>query len=91
MTPSLANTFGGPVYGVEPADKMRAQAISHAGHFAVTYSAGTAEHIPLPDASCDAAMLFFVWHHVIDRNAAAHELHRVVKHGGKVFVRANCL
>ena len=23
MTPSLASNFGGPVYGVEPADKMR--------------------------------------------------------------------
>jgi ubiquinone/menaquinone biosynthesis C-methylase UbiE len=89
MTPSLASTFGGPVYGVEPADKMRAQAVTHAGHPAVTYAAGTAEHIPLPDSSCDAALLFFVWHHVVDRNAATRELHRVVKHGGKLFVQAN--
>ena len=58
MTPSLATTFGGPVYGVEPSDKMRAQAIAHAGHPAVTYEAGSAEYIPLPDSSCDAALLF---------------------------------
>jgi ubiquinone/menaquinone biosynthesis C-methylase UbiE len=89
MTPSLASTFGGPVYGVEPADKMRAQAIAHAGHSAVTYEAGSAEHIPLADSSCDAALLFFVWHHVIDRDAAVRELRRVVKQGGKVFVQAN--
>jgi ubiquinone/menaquinone biosynthesis C-methylase UbiE len=43
----------------------------------------------LPDSSCDAALLFFVWHHVVDRNAAARELHRVVKQGGEVFVQAN--
>ena len=89
MTPSLATTFGGPVYGVEPSDKMRAQAIAHAGHSAVTYEAGSAEHIPLPDSSCDAALLFFVWHHVIDREGAVRGLRRVVRQGGKVFVQAN--
>jgi ubiquinone/menaquinone biosynthesis C-methylase UbiE len=89
MTPSLANAFGGPAYGVEPSDKMRAQALAHAGHRDVTYAAGSAEHIPLPDASCDAALLFFVWHHVVDHEHAAQELLRVVKPGGKLFVQAN--
>ena len=89
MTPSLARTFGGPAYGVEPADKMRAQAVAHAGHPAVTYTAGSAEHIPLPDTSCDAALLFFVWHHVVDRDGAAQELRRVVKPGGRLFVQAH--
>ncbi len=89
MTPALASTFGGPAYGVEPADKMRAQAVAHAGHPAVTYAAGSAENIPLPDTSCDAALLFFVWHHVVDRDGAAQELRRVVKPGGKLFVQAN--
>jgi SAM-dependent methyltransferase len=89
MTPSLASTFGGPAHGVEPSDKMRTQAVAHAGHPAVTYAAGSAEHIPLPDASCDAALLFFVWHHVADREGAALELRRVVKPGGKLFVQTN--
>ena len=89
MTPSLARAFGGPVYGVEPSDRMRAQALAHAGHPAVTYLSGSAEHIPLPDASCDAALLFFVWHHVVDRQGASQELGRVVKPGGKLFVQAN--
>ncbi len=89
MTPSLASTFGGPAYGVEPADKMRTQAVAHARHIAVTYAAGSAEHIPLPDTSCDAALLFFVWHHVVDRDSAAQELRRVIKPGGKLFVQAN--
>jgi len=89
MTPSLASAFGGPAYGVEPAEKMRAQAVAHAGHPAVTYAAGSAEHIPLPDSSCDAALLFFVWHHVADRDGAAQELRRVVKPGGTLFSQAN--
>jgi len=86
MTPSLADAFGGPVHGVEPSDGMRAQA---AAHPFVTYAAGSAEEIPLPDASCDAALLFFVWHHVVDHSSAARELHRVVKPGGRLFVQAN--
>jgi len=89
MTPALATAFGGPVHGVEPSDKMRAQAVADAGHPVVRYAAGSAEHIPLPDSVCDAALLFFVWHHVSDRDRAAHELHRVVKPGGTLFVQAN--
>ncbi|HEY1331542.1 MAG TPA: class I SAM-dependent methyltransferase [Actinomycetota bacterium] len=89
MTPSLASAFGGPVHGVEPSDRMRAQAIADAGHPAVTYADGSAERIPLPEASCDAALLFFVWHHVADREGAAQELRRVVKPGGTLFVQTN--
>jgi ubiquinone/menaquinone biosynthesis C-methylase UbiE len=89
MTPSLATAFGGPVYGVEPAEKMRAQAVARARHPGVSYEAGSAEHIPLPDASCDAALLFFVWHHVADRDGAVHELRRVIKPGGTLLVQAN--
>jgi len=89
VTPSLASSFGGPAHGVEPSDKMRAQALAHAGHPAVRYAAGSAEQIPLPDASCDAALLFFVWHHVVDREGAVQELRRVVRPGGKLFVQAN--
>ncbi len=88
MTPSLAGAFGA-AHGVEPSDRMRAQALSQASHPAVAYAAGSAEHIPLPDASCDAALLFFVWHHVADRERAARELRRVVKPGGTLFVQAN--
>jgi ubiquinone/menaquinone biosynthesis C-methylase UbiE len=89
MTPSLAETFGGPAHGVEPSDRMRAEAVAHAGHPAVTYAAGSAERIPRPDASCDAALMFFVWHHVVDRARAAQELRRVVKPGGRLFVQVN--
>jgi ubiquinone/menaquinone biosynthesis C-methylase UbiE len=89
MTPSLASAFGGPIYGVEPSDKMRAQAVAYGGHPGVTYTAGSAEHIPLPEASCDAVLLFFMWHHVSDHERAARELLRLMKPGGTLFVQAN--
>jgi len=34
-------------------------------------------------------LLFFVWHHIVDRDSAAQELRRVVKPGGTLFVQAN--
>ncbi len=89
LTPALAAAFGGPVTGVEPSGKMRAQAMSNAAHPNLTYLAGSGESIPLPAASCDAALLFFVWHHVTDKLAAARELHRVVRPGGRLLVRTN--
>jgi SAM-dependent methyltransferase len=89
MTPSLAATFGGPAYGIEPSARMREEALAHAAHPGVSYTAGCAERLGLPDAACDAALAFFVWHHVADPQAAARELHRVVKPGGTLFVQAN--
>jgi ubiquinone/menaquinone biosynthesis C-methylase UbiE len=87
FAPSLAERFGGPVFGVEPAANMRGVALESAGHPRVTYLAGRAERLPLPDDSCDLAYLFFVIHHVVDRGAAAAELARVLRPGGTVHVR----
>jgi SAM-dependent methyltransferase len=87
FSPSLANRFGGPVYGVEPAAKMRDVALRANAHPEVTYLEGRAESIPLPDASCDLAFLYFVLHHFERPGAAAAELARVVKPSGIVCIR----
>ncbi len=89
FTPGLAETFGGPVHGVEPAGRMRAVAEENATHPAVTYLAGAAESIPLPDASCDLVLLFMVLQHVRDRAAAAAEVSRVLRPGGRVMIRSS--
>lgn len=88
LTPALAETFGGPVYGVEPSAKMRAAAEAGATHPAVTYLAGEAAAIPLADASVDAVLMFLSIHHVPDRTAAAAEIRRVLKPGGRVLIRS---
>lgn len=87
FTPALADTFGGPVYGVEPSAGMRRVAEESATHPAVTYLDGAAERIPLPADSCDVVVLFLVWHHVRDRRAGAAEIARVLRPGGRVLVR----
>lgn len=88
FSPSLAEWFGGPVYGVEPAANMRQVAVTTNAHPSVSYLAGRAEAIPLPDASCDLAFLFFVIHHFEDVAVAAAELRRVLKSRGLVCIRS---
>jgi ubiquinone/menaquinone biosynthesis C-methylase UbiE len=87
LTPALADTFGGPVFGVEPAAAMRAIAEASATHPAVQYLEGEAAGIPLPDQSADAVLMFLSLHHVPDRIAAAREIARVLKPGGRVLIR----
>lgn len=88
FTPALAESFGGPVHGVEPSARMRAVAEAEAAHPGVRYLAGEAARIPLPDASADAILMFLSFHHVPDRAAAAVEIARVLKPEGKVLMRS---
>ena len=88
LTPALADAFGGPVVGVEPADRMRAIAEANAAHPAVRYVRGEAAAMPLPDQSADAVLMFLSLHHVPDRAAAAREIARVLKPGGRLLIRS---
>lgn len=87
FTPALAEAFGGPVYGVEPAGRMREIAQAQSQHPQVRYLAGAAAAIPLPDAAADFVLMFMSFHHVPDRAAAAHEIARVLKPGGRAIMR----
>jgi ubiquinone/menaquinone biosynthesis C-methylase UbiE len=88
VTPALAETFGGSIHGVEPAAAMRRTAISEAAHPAVTYLEGRAEAIPLPRVSVDFVLMFLSYHHVGDKPAAAREVARVLKPGGRLILRS---
>src|SRR5262249_24931920 len=87
FSPSLAERFGGPVFGVEPAAKMRAVAATANPHPAVTYLDGRAEAIPLADASCDLAFLYFPLHHFSDPRPPGLGPARVVRPGGTICIR----
>lgn len=88
FTPALADAFGGPIYGVEPATGMRRIAEADSSHDRVAYLAGEASAIPLPTASVDFVLMFMSFHHVMDRVAAAREIARVLKPGGRLILRS---
>jgi ubiquinone/menaquinone biosynthesis C-methylase UbiE len=88
FSPALAGTFGGPVYGLDPSEKMIEVALTEAGA-GVHYVRAIGEAIPLADASVDVALLYFVLHHIADKRRAAAELARVIARQGRLFIRTN--
>ena len=83
----LAETLDAEVVGVEPSERMRDVAMRSSTHPRVRYVEGKAEHLPLADASFDAALLSDVLHHVRDKNTCVAELARVLRPDGVAFVR----
>ncbi len=71
------------VVAVEPADGMRDQLVAALPD--VEVHAGTAEAIPLPDASLDAVTVAQAWHW-FDEPAAAAEVARVLRPGGTLGI-----
>lgn len=71
------------VVAVEPADGMRAQLAAALPD--VDVRPGTAESVPLPDASVDAVTVAQAWHW-FDEPAAAAEVARVLRPGGTLGI-----
>ncbi len=67
---------------------MRAEAEAANAHPRVRYLPGDAERLPLGDASCGAAWISTVIHHVPDLAGAAREIRRVIAPGGPVLIRS---
>lgn len=70
------------VVPVEPSPAMRDRSLVR------PVLSGDAAHLPLPDASADAAWMSTVIHHVPDLGAAARELRRVLRPGAPVLIRS---
>src|SRR5262245_62416675 len=87
FTGLIAERFLVRVIGVDLSLGMLQRAASDVKQGDVYFSAASAESLPLSDNCCDLAWMSQVIHHVVDRQACARELHRVVKPDGAVIIR----
>jgi SAM-dependent methyltransferase len=69
--------------GIDPSRGMLQRAATRPG---LELAQGRAERLPFPDGSIDLAYSVDVIHHVVDRAAAARELFRILRPGGKVLI-----
>ena len=84
---ALANQYDASVIGVDPSEKMLAQARKKIGDSTVSYVRASAERIPLADKSVDMVFMSMVLHHLTDWNAVARECRRVLSVPGHVVLR----
>jgi ubiquinone/menaquinone biosynthesis C-methylase UbiE len=87
FTGALANRFSARVIGIDPSQKMLAQATAKELLDGVTFVHGAGERIPCPDDSADLVFSSMAFHHFADRRAVASECRRVLRKDGVVCVR----
>ncbi len=83
----LARAFGARITGIDPSEKMLAEARRKPSDAQVVFRRARAEALPLEEASQDLLFLSMVLHHLEDREAAARECRRVLRPGGRVCLR----
>jgi ubiquinone/menaquinone biosynthesis C-methylase UbiE len=84
---ALSERLGAEVVGVDPSWKMLRQAAQERAGRGIRYVLGSGEAIPLLDGTVDLVFVSMVFHHFTDRAAAASECRRVLRPGGRVFLR----
>jgi ubiquinone/menaquinone biosynthesis C-methylase UbiE len=84
---SLAEYFDAEVIGVDPSIKMLERARRKLTDARVRYVEGKAEAIPVDTGSIDLVFMSMSFHHFHDRRGAARECRRVLREGGRVFLR----
>ncbi len=86
-TESLAHWFSADVVGVDPSSEMLSKARDK-DTGGTSYILGSAEAIPLPEASIDLILMSMVFHHLNDKDRAIMECHRVLSKNGLICLRA---
>jgi ubiquinone/menaquinone biosynthesis C-methylase UbiE len=83
---ALANTFSARVTGIDPSEKMLAEARRKAAGN-VAFRPGSGEALEAADGTVDLVFLSMVFHHLPDPAGTAREALRVLRPGGFVVVR----
>ncbi|BAH55800.1 MULTISPECIES: class I SAM-dependent methyltransferase [Rhodococcus] len=79
---------GGRAQGIDPSSPMIDYATGRRGTAHTTFSVAAAERLPFPDNSFDVVTSTLVIHHIAPnaRAAAAREMARVLRPGGRVLI-----
>ncbi len=83
---SLAEIFHADVLGIEPSERMRAQAEAKTTSPRVRFAPGSGEHVPSAAGSADLIFMSMVIHHLPDLAKTTSECARVLKSGGFVCI-----
>ena len=84
---ALAKRFNANVIGVDPSEKMLAQARAKPMSDRVTFVRGSGEEIPCRRASADLIFSSMAFHHFRSPGQVANECHRVLRDKGAVCIR----
>lgn len=83
----LADFFDASLVGVEPSEKMLAQARKKRVDGRVTFLTGSGEALPVGDDTADMVFMSMVFHHLDDPDIVARECRRVLRPNGSVCLR----
>lgn len=84
---ALATQFDADVVGLDPSEKMLAQARAKATAASVSFVRGSGESIPATDGSADLVFTSMAFHHFNSPDQVAKECRRVLRRGGVICVR----
>jgi ubiquinone/menaquinone biosynthesis C-methylase UbiE len=87
-TEALASHFDADVIGVDPSQKMLAEAIKKSASPRVRYERAVGEALPVAAGSMDLVFISMVFHHFTSTFGVAAECRRILRDGGTVFVRS---
>jgi ubiquinone/menaquinone biosynthesis C-methylase UbiE len=87
FTGALADAFSATVVGVDPSEKMLAQAKAKPMPDGVRFARGSGESIPCGDQTADLIFASMSFHHFAAPDQVARECRRVLRNGGVVCIR----
>lgn len=83
----LAALYGALVIGIDPSDKMLAEAAAGNRGSGVEFRSGSAESIPVPDGAAELVFLSQSYHHIADIPRARAEIARILTPTGTLCIR----
>jgi ubiquinone/menaquinone biosynthesis C-methylase UbiE len=90
FSPSLADRLSASVIGIDPSRKMLAEVRADRSRAGIIYVCACGEAIPLRPNFADLIFISMAFHHFTQPQRVAQECARVLREGGRLFLRTGC-